>query len=650
MAYGLPVRGQSDWDDELNNSVEALHGDVQTAKSDAAAARSDAGYAKQKADDAVAYAQTNPGPQGPEGPQGPTGPMGPQGPKGDKGDPGATGPQGPQGVKGDTGQKGEPGGSDAAFSGWIEDASSQTRGALSATYAPAIFPSDAVADGVTDDTAAIQAVVDACPVGGIVDGHGLTYLVSEVNLKSDMEFRNFRFLSKTPGENLNSPVTIGAYFDTDLRENITIRNVHIDGQRGEQVGDLTGAEDGGRCGFRLIGPIENVLIEDCTATMTACDGLELHSGQGMETVKQYDRGIQRHIRVIRCSFTFNRRHGVALDACDDVVFTDCKFNDNGGTVAGTGDGAQPVLVGGIPFGAAADVEEYDATTYCGDIHFIRCEAVRNQRGTLFYMGTAAQADDPNWVTRSGFTFSGGTWAKGIHASAGEAAIEFSPDGVNKNLGWYYTDIQFNDVRLDGLVVLRAVESARHQGGKVTTSATALGTLDVVGSMFVAGVERDGLKYDLDDASAEYADATPGRLWVPAAHMVASQGAPTRALINRFDAWTFPDGVYYGVSFLASIPADWDSYEIRPRWFSNSAATGDCGWALNAALADVGDTVTTPVSQTSGTSASGAQGVIVETALSASIGGPVLFDLFRDGPGDSLAGEVGLLGVEFVRTA
>jgi hypothetical protein len=50
MAYGLPARGQADWDDELNNSMEALRGDVQAAKSDVTVAKSDAAYARNRAD------------------------------------------------------------------------------------------------------------------------------------------------------------------------------------------------------------------------------------------------------------------------------------------------------------------------------------------------------------------------------------------------------------------------------------------------------------------------------------------------------------------------------------------------------------------------------------------------------------------------
>lgn len=46
MAYGLPSRGQQDWDDELNNSIEALRGDVQAAVADAVSAKSNALYAR----------------------------------------------------------------------------------------------------------------------------------------------------------------------------------------------------------------------------------------------------------------------------------------------------------------------------------------------------------------------------------------------------------------------------------------------------------------------------------------------------------------------------------------------------------------------------------------------------------------------------
>lgn len=54
MAYGLPARGQSDWDDELNNSVEALRSETQTATANAGQARSNATEAIAIAQDAAA--------------------------------------------------------------------------------------------------------------------------------------------------------------------------------------------------------------------------------------------------------------------------------------------------------------------------------------------------------------------------------------------------------------------------------------------------------------------------------------------------------------------------------------------------------------------------------------------------------------------
>lgn len=54
MTYGLPARGQADWDDELNNSVESLKALAETADRNAYSAQSNANDARSRADTALA--------------------------------------------------------------------------------------------------------------------------------------------------------------------------------------------------------------------------------------------------------------------------------------------------------------------------------------------------------------------------------------------------------------------------------------------------------------------------------------------------------------------------------------------------------------------------------------------------------------------
>lgn len=115
MAYGLPSRGQSDWDDELNNSVEALRSETQTATSVSEQARSNATQAIALAQDAAARVET---------------------------------------ISGLTGE-------DGAVAVLVNTPASETAVALSATYATGgEVRSKAKTDG-TDQTAVVQAELDA---------------------------------------------------------------------------------------------------------------------------------------------------------------------------------------------------------------------------------------------------------------------------------------------------------------------------------------------------------------------------------------------------------------------------------------------------------------------------------------------------------
>lgn len=51
MAYGLPARGQQDWDDELNNSIESLRGSTQASEARSTVAQAHSIYARNRVDD-----------------------------------------------------------------------------------------------------------------------------------------------------------------------------------------------------------------------------------------------------------------------------------------------------------------------------------------------------------------------------------------------------------------------------------------------------------------------------------------------------------------------------------------------------------------------------------------------------------------------
>ena len=110
-----------------------------------------------------------PGASGPQGPPGPTGPAGPQGPIGETGPIGPAGPQGPQGPKGDTPTDAEltankvatitldNQGSETLFP--TVGATASYIVALTGSLSPQLF--GAKANGVDDDTSALQAALDA---------------------------------------------------------------------------------------------------------------------------------------------------------------------------------------------------------------------------------------------------------------------------------------------------------------------------------------------------------------------------------------------------------------------------------------------------------------------------------------------------------
>lgn len=180
------------------------------------------------------------GPQGDVGPTGATGPTGPTGPKGDQGDPGAAGPIGLTGPKGDKGDQGDTGPAGPG-SGDMSLASTQT------VTGPKIFNSGtlldrgshvfnvlafgAIGDGVADDTAEIQAAIDAAAAAGggtvfIPDGDFM--ISSSITLKNLVSITGVGLSSRIVMSNANASAFSMETTTVPLGR-LTIEKLAIDG-------------------------------------------------------------------------------------------------------------------------------------------------------------------------------------------------------------------------------------------------------------------------------------------------------------------------------------------------------------------------------------------------------------------------------------
>jgi hypothetical protein len=157
---------------------------------------------------------TGVGPTGPTGPSGPSGPAG-VGATGPVGSNGATGPSGPTGVTGPTGPTGPTG---------VTGATGPTGPGAAGLVSILDY---VVGDGVADDTAAMQAAVDAASVLFVPMGTTI-YLTSEIVLPSNITiFGGGKFVAG-PLVGFQQADTTWGMINATAQSNITLDNIQFD--------------------------------------------------------------------------------------------------------------------------------------------------------------------------------------------------------------------------------------------------------------------------------------------------------------------------------------------------------------------------------------------------------------------------------------
>jgi hypothetical protein len=363
----------------------------------------------------------------------------------------------------------------------------------------------AVSDGVTDSTAAIQAAIDASN-GGVIDGNNELYIVTTLNIPSYTVLQNFKFKTKAGSTDFVSPITVGAYNDSSTKENIRFFNIHIDGNRQNQtaVGDSGGGEDGGRHGFRIIGHVTNLVIENCSANFCAGDGIELFTG--INTGSAWPRF--QLITVKNSQFNFNRRHGGSGESMKFAEFENCVFNNNGQDLNNTSplnDGNRGARQLGSLYGNGFDNETYGVGYQSEDVAWSNVTANQNASSGMLYFDNSVATDAgffPNLrITFIECNFDYGT----VPAQSSYFALQLTPPGANASLGPYFSQISLTDCRLSGLLLFRSVESASVDGGLIIIpTGIYAGLMDYATQIYIgSAINLGNALFEEFDSSLEY---------------------------------------------------------------------------------------------------------------------------------------------------
>lgn len=347
------------------------------------------------------------------------------------------------------------------------------------------------ADGVADDTAALQNCINTLPVWATLDGEGRSFAVTQLNLKSRMRMRNFRLVKLAGSANMTSPINLDGR--TVAQSNVVLEAIVIEGRRQLETGMITpSAEDGGRHCFRIVGRVSDVVIRSVTGNHCATDGLQLGGHHAVYSDVAEELPLQ-NIVIRNATFNFNRRVGVAFEGGHNLFFLDVRASGNGSTIGGPADrtsGAHCAHVDGYCFGTGVWTEnDHDAAGGSFDsVYFLNLTATQNEVRS-FYAFSQSGPQVAGFRAKRNLVIADSTLDAGVRPIAGNPmALQFggvAADGT----GAVYRDVTVQNSTIRGTIGARSLDGLTLSDSRLTGPFP--GFLEYFDNVEVRGGERSG---------------------------------------------------------------------------------------------------------------------------------------------------------------
>ena len=442
-----------------------------------------------------------------------------------------------------------------------------------------------VGDGTTDDTAAIQAIVDACPRGGTVyltrpaSGTGLYRVTGTITVRQQaVRIVGPGYSRYWTGFSVPAGVTA---FRVEVGM-VTFKDVCFAGDGGDYgagatavgiefmgttAGDVDGQVIGGNFssmaeGVRVRG--RNLLVSGVTFSHSLCG---VHS-LGMDPA-YHTTATDVEVRGIRVES--NRFHGVGATDADAAILFDNQTDlahpvvrDNYHDVLGRGKcvrivGASGALVDGAHIAnntfadllaAGISLSYVSNALISGNLH--------TGHATTTYVYDSIELDNCQQVDIVGMK----SYRAGRH---------------NVNI----TASSF--VRIITPTLTLAGRATTGHGINIDSASTAISIV----TPYVQGATGYGINGSPTDSSIEggsYLNATQGRISsttlreetvvISAASMSTISGTPTPAAVSNWPVQTLPDGASTWIGGFVTVPAGWRQFDIEAVIAPMTAGSGD----------------------------------------------------------------------------